>query len=97
MAYATESTEDQLFVRGIVESSGIEFVSEAGDFGKDASEAEMRHARYHFLDAVRRSKKAQSVVTAHHQDDVIETAVINLLRGYRSARAYFAAIYPDSV
>ncbi len=37
--------------------------------------------RYDFLEEVRRHYNAQAIITAHHQDDVIETALLNLLRG----------------
>jgi tRNA(Ile)-lysidine synthase TilS/MesJ len=46
-----------------------------------ASEETARYARYDFLNATMHKYHAKAIVTAHHQDDSIETAVINLLRG----------------
>ncbi len=40
-----------------------------------------RTARYRFLRAARKAAGARGIITAHHQDDVLETAVINLVRG----------------
>jgi tRNA(Ile)-lysidine synthase len=40
-----------------------------------------RKARYAFLDSVRRDKRADWVVTAHHGDDLAEDIVMRLVRG----------------
>src|SRR5581483_3464845 len=52
-----------------------------GRLGKNASEAKARTARYSFLVRVQQKHKAKAIITAHHQDDLIETAIINILRG----------------
>jgi tRNA(Ile)-lysidine synthase TilS/MesJ len=49
--------------------------------GPGTSEAVARKARYDFLHQVRQASGAKAVITAHHQDDVLETAILNLLRG----------------
>ena len=46
-----------------------------------ASEAEARAVRYSFLKEVAVMYNYNCIVTAHHQDDLVETAIINLLRG----------------
>lgn len=45
------------------------------------SEASMRQGRYDFLESIRRGEGADLIVTAHHGDDRIETAALNLIRG----------------
>jgi tRNA(Ile)-lysidine synthetase-like protein len=77
----TDSAKDRLFVEGLAAKYGYLFEFEEGKMGASASEAEARQARYDFLDRMRNKHQAASVVTAHHQDDVIETAIINLYRG----------------
>ncbi len=52
-----------------------------GNLGPDAGEDEARQARYQFLNQVKEKHNARAIVTAHHQDDLIETAFLNLLRG----------------
>ena len=47
----------------------------------DASEVEARQARYKFLKSVMQKHGAYAIITAHHQDDVIETMFINIVRG----------------
>ena len=53
--------------------------------GSSQSEAELRRARYEFLENLRETEDYNYILTAHHNDDVIETAIINLLRGTNSA------------
>ena len=53
----------------------------------------LRQARYDFLHHVRRASGAGAVVTAHHQDDLLETAILNLLRGNWTAWLKFAEEY----
>ncbi len=51
------------------------------ELGPNASEEVARKARYDFLGALVKKYQANAIITAHHQDDVIETSIINLLRG----------------
>lgn len=76
-----ESGEDYELVKQIAEKHGLEFVSESGKLGTNTSEAEARNARYDFLHRVMKDNKAKGIITAHHQDDVLETVIHNLLRG----------------
>lgn len=76
-----DSHLDKQFVEKIAKSQGLPFVHAKGMLGPAASEALAREARYKFLHAVRDATKAKGIITAHHQDDLIETALLNMLRG----------------
>jgi tRNA(Ile)-lysidine synthase len=58
--------------------------------GAAATETAARRARYAWLEDVRRRLGADWIVTAHHQDDQVETVLLRLLRG--SAPAGLAGI-----
>jgi tRNA(Ile)-lysidine synthetase-like protein len=45
------------------------------------SEATARSARHSWLEQIRLSHSAQAILTAHHQDDLLETSLLNLARG----------------
>lgn len=76
-----DSHLDKSFVEKIAKNHKLPFVHAKGKLGPAASEANAREARYNFLESVRRACGAQGIITAHHQDDVLETAILNLLRG----------------
>jgi len=75
------SREDAVFVEKLAKEYGYPFELDSGELGEDASEETARNARYDFLQKVANKYNALGVVTAHHQDDVIETCFINILRG----------------
>lgn len=75
------SDEYSKFVQKKAKALGLEFASEKGELGVGASEATARKARYEFLEKLKKHYKAKAILTAHHKDDVVETAIINLLRG----------------
>lgn len=57
-------------------------VGESHDLGENSSEEQARTERYAFLNKVgRESGNNYVIVTAHHQDDLLETALMNLIRG----------------
>ncbi len=76
-----DSTDDRRLVQKVAKEYGLPFVYHRVELGTAASEAEARKARYDFLNKVRETVGASAIITAHHQDDVLETAIINLLRG----------------
>lgn len=76
-----DSAEDTQFVAELAKQHNLEFVSQRAELGTGASEAVARQARYEFLHGVRERVGASAIITAHHQDDVLETAILNILRG----------------
>jgi tRNA(Ile)-lysidine synthase len=88
----TDSYLDEALVRRRAEGRGLIFEAGYGHLGPTAGEAAAREARYNFLNAVKRQHRAAALITAHHQDDLIETALINILRGtgYRGLSAMYS-------
>jgi tRNA(Ile)-lysidine synthase len=76
-----DSYIDKDLVENKAKELNIEFIAKKVNLGKDASEEEARKVRYKFLSDVLKQKKALAILTAHHEDDLIETAIINILRG----------------
>ena len=76
-----DSDQDRKFVEQLAADYGLAFVFAEGKLGPKASEATAREARYAFLRKVVKENGVQAIIAAHHQDDVLETAIINLLRG----------------
>ncbi|HEX5447623.1 MAG TPA: tRNA lysidine(34) synthetase TilS [Candidatus Saccharimonadales bacterium] len=76
-----DSSKDEDFVRRIAKRYGLKFESGAGHLGPKTGEDAARQARYDFLEKIRRDHTAKAIITAHHQDDLIETAFLNILRG----------------
>lgn len=76
-----DSSADEAFVRGVAQQYSLAYETERVELGANANEARARQARYDFLRRCSEKYQAQGVITAHHQDDLIETMVINLLRG----------------
>lgn len=76
-----DSAEDRRLVQALARQYQLPFVYEEGRLGPGTSEAEARDARYDFLRRAQAASAAEALMTAHHQDDVLETAIINILRG----------------
>ncbi len=76
-----DSDDDGEFVARLAKKYGLVFELGQARLGKNASEETARNARYQFLETARKKYQADDIVTAHHKDDLIETAFINILRG----------------
>jgi tRNA(Ile)-lysidine synthase len=76
-----DSKKDRVLVEKTAKKYGLPFLYREGELGPTASEAEAREARYGFLQVMKAKHGAKAIITAHHQDDMLETAVINMLRG----------------
>ena len=77
-----ESASDARFVEALAVRYGLPFEMSREELGERASEEFARQRRYEFLFDVAKRYDGQ-VVTAHHQDDVIETIALNIARGTR--------------
>lgn len=76
-----DSHKDRRLVQKTAATYNLPFVYDEGKLGEDASEDTARKARYEFLHRVKQATGAHGIITAHHQDDLLETAIINLIRG----------------
>lgn len=76
-----DSAEDRKLVQAYARAYGLPFVYHQAGLGDNTSEAAARAARYEFLHKVQEASGAAAIITAHHQDDVLETSIHNILRG----------------
>lgn len=77
----SDSSDDWALVEKVSNTLGVPCVCYQAELNKDTSEAKAREMRYKFLYKTLENTKSKAIITAHHQDDVIETAIINMLRG----------------
>lgn len=75
-----DSAADARFVEGLAKRYGLEYVTKREELGAGAGEALARKRRYAFLRSMANKYQA-AIITAHHQDDIIESIAINLIRG----------------
>ena len=75
------SAKDAGFVEAAAKNYNLRFELGQGNLSGNASEEMARAARYDFLNGLKQKHEAAAVVTAHHQDDLIETAFLNTIRG----------------
>ncbi|MBP3940985.1 MAG: tRNA lysidine(34) synthetase TilS [Christensenellaceae bacterium] len=82
-----ESVRDMEFVRENAKALGIPFICARMDIPErvmqtgENLEAAARRYRYAFFANISKKYNLQYVATAHHADDVVETFLLNLLRG----------------
>lgn len=75
-----DSAADARFVEQLARRYAVPCVSIRYELGPYASEEQARKARYDFL--LKEAKQRHAVVvTAHHQDDLVETIALNMSRG----------------
>lgn len=75
-----DSATDAEFVKRLAKNYGLKCIVERAELGPGASEAEARSARYEFLRRTMGAQGAEAIITAHHEDDVLETMIINIVR-----------------
>lgn len=82
-----ESNRDEAFVVALCQSLGvpyevIHFDTEAyAKEQKVSIEMAARELRYREFERIREERDLQAIVVAHHQDDAVETMLLNLIRG----------------
>jgi tRNA(Ile)-lysidine synthase len=82
-----ESDEEEAFVRKLCIKNNIAFHSKKFNpehyAKKNALSTQMaaRELRYAWFEKIRKDNKIDFIATAHHKTDVVETLLINLLRG----------------
>lgn len=76
-----DAAEDVALVRWYAAAHGLPFMETRLELGDHPSEAAARTARYNFLQQCSKKVGARGTVLAHHQDDLIETALLAIMRG----------------
>jgi len=82
-----ESNRDENFVQGYCKYNNIEYTSVSFDtyaYMKEkriSLEMAARDLRYNWFNQVKAEYNADKIAIAHHQDDSVETVLINLIRG----------------
>ena len=82
-----ESYQDEIFAQQIATSLQIPFYKKDFDTidyaGRKHISVEMaaRELRYEWFEELRITYNAQAIAVAHHQDDSVETVLLNLIRG----------------
>lgn len=76
-----DSALDAQLVEQTAKAYNFLFYTEEAHLGAGASEQLARTMRYAFLRSVKGKCGAQAIVTAHHQDDLLETILLHVARG----------------
>lgn len=82
-----ESYRDEYFVEKMATKYKFKYVSANFDTKKYIEEESIslemaaRELRYAWFEKIRKEYKAEKIAVAHHQDDSVETVLINLIRG----------------
>ena len=74
------SAKDADFVRQKCQELDVKFYETRLELGEGVSEELARKKRYEFLKTIQ-EKEGDTLCTAHHLDDVVESIAINLIRG----------------
>ena len=81
---AKQSQKDQLFIKKLAKSTNLPLTTATltkKQIGSKPSEELLRRLRYQFLRQTMKDTKSDYIVTAHNQDDQIETIIFNFIRG----------------
>lgn len=84
---AEESNEDEMFVKKLSIKYKVPFVIttfqtlEFADHEKISTQMAARILRYEWFEKIRKEHHCDYIATAHHQNDVLETVLLNLTKG----------------
>ena len=82
-----ESDRDELFCVHLCQQLGIPLhrihfdTHTYAELHKESIELAARNLRYNYFEQLRKDVEADGICVAHHQDDSVETVLINLIRG----------------
>ncbi len=82
-----DSVADELFVKELAKENEVPYFVSVADTLQYAKEHRIsiqmaaREIRYTWLEEIRLTNNFHFIATAHHQDDVIETVLLNIFRG----------------
>jgi tRNA(Ile)-lysidine synthase len=81
-AMRQESAGDAAFVRGLAKALGARYaMSRRETKNADASEAELRDARWTFFREQLKALRGRVILCGHQRDDIVETMLMRLARG----------------
>ena len=86
-----DATQDAMLVGELADKYGIPYYMGKYEY-TNFTEATLRKYRYEFLEEIRRDLAFDYIITAHHNNDFIETAIFNTIRG--SDREGMVALKP---
>ncbi|GAB3336389.1 tRNA lysidine(34) synthetase TilS [Larkinella ripae] len=82
-----ESEGDEAFVRALAERHGVRFhtvrmpAKQQAPKSGFSTQMAARQFRYEWFEKIAKDSGYECIATAHHQDDVLETVLLNLVRG----------------
>src|ERR1017187_10418267 len=82
-----ESDGDEIFVKALAKKYDVPFYSKSFDtalYSKEngiSIQMAARDLRYSWFEEIRIKEKYQYIAVAHHQNDVVETVLMNLIKG----------------
>jgi tRNA(Ile)-lysidine synthase len=82
-----ESNEDEVFVKKLSIKYKVPFVTttfQTADFAENekiSTQMAARILRYEWFEKTRKEQNCEFIATAHHQNDVLETVLLNLTKG----------------
>lgn len=76
-----DAAQDEHLVQSYAHKHNLPYMVTHLNLGAQASENAARQARYDFMRRCCKQQNAIAIITAHHQDDLLETALLAIVRG----------------